>query len=216
MTRPRLLDLFCGAGGASAGYAAAGFDVTGVDIEPHPDYPFTFQQGDAMEVLADSAYLDTFDVVAASPPCQQYTRAGHLARAQTPGWVSDKPDLLEPVVQALRGRLFVIENVPGAPFPPDLFTLTLCGSSFGLAVRRHRVFAAPVLLMGLPCRHAAQGRPVGVYGRPDDDIPAGGRTARTLDEGQAAMGIDWMQWHDLKEAIPPAYTQYLGEQLIHA
>lgn len=207
----KLLDLFCGAGGCSVGYQRAGFDVTGVDIDPHPDYPYTFMQADAMDVLTDTAYLGQFDVIHASPPCQQYTAAGHLMRAQ--GHASSKPDLLQPVTDLLNawGGVYVIENVPGAPM---VNPVTLCGSAFGLGVRRHRVFDSPVLLFGTECQHHRQGRPIGVYGRPNDDIPSGGRTARTLAEGQAAMGIDWMRWDDLKEAIPPAYTHYIGEQLL--
>lgn len=207
----KLLDLFCGAGGCSVGYARAGFIVQGIDIEPHPDYPYTFVQADAMDVLTDQAYLNTFDVIHASPPCQQYTSAGHLMRAQ--GNTSNKLDLLAPVTQALKewGGPYVIENVPGAPM---LNPAQLCGSSFGLGVRRHRLFDSNYLLMSSQCEHEKQGRPIGVYGRPNDDIPAGGRTARNLAEGREAMGIDWMRWDDLKEAIPPAFTEYLGTQLL--
>jgi DNA (cytosine-5)-methyltransferase 1 len=110
------------------------------------------------------------------------------------------------------GLPYVIENVPGAPLRAPL---TLCGSTFGLAVRRHRCFESNLVLLGNgPCRHAEQGRPVGVYHTLADEIPGGGRTARTLEEGQEAMGIDWMPWAPLKEAIPPAYTEWIGRQLL--
>lgn len=203
--KPRLLDLFCGAGGATRGYQLAGFYVVGVDLKRQPRYV-----GD--EFICDDAMtfpLDGFDVIHASPPCQQFTRARHLMDAQ--GRTSSALDL----VAATRARLgaagvpYVLENVPGAP----VSGVVLCGSSFGLSVRRHRIFESNVLLFGAPCDHRAQGRPVGVYMRPNDDIPQGGRTARDLAEGQRAMGIDWMPWRALKEAIPPAYTAHLGAQI---
>jgi DNA (cytosine-5)-methyltransferase 1 len=207
--KPRLLDLFCGAGGAAMGYHRAGFEVVGVDINPQPHYPFEFHQADALTYP-----LDGFDAIHASPPCQTYTRARHLRDAQ--GGVVSSPDLLEPTRDLLRasGLPYVIENVPGAPLYDPL---TLCGSMFRLAVRRHRNFESGLLLVPPSlCDHASQGRPVGVYHVMGDDIPYGGRTARTLEEGQAAMGIDWMTWPELKEAIPPAYTEWVGGQLLAA
>lgn len=209
----RLLDLFCGAGGCSVGYYRAGFDVEGVDITPHDDYPFTFHQADAMDVLRDREFLNQFDVIHASPPCQAFTSARHLSKAQ--GNKTNTLDLLTPTTQLLRawGGMYVIENVPGAPMTNPAL---MCGSAFGLQVRRHRYFDSPLLLMNSGCRHSQQGRPVGVYHVMGDEIPHGGRTARTLQEGRIAMGIDWMTWRDLKEAIPPAYTQYIGEQVLAA
>lgn len=209
----KLLDLFCGAGGCSAGYARAGFAVWGVDREYHRDYPYTMIVADVLDLLDDDAFLATFDAIHASPPCQANTRAKHLRDAQGKTVKEHGADLVAPVRAALErtGKPYVIENVPGAPMRHDL---VLCGSSFGLAVRRHRVFESNVPLgLNPPCNHDAQGRPVGVYGSLADDIPKGGRTARTLAEARDAMGIDWMRWADLVEAIPPAYTEHIGYEL---
>ena len=205
----KLLDLFCGGGGASMGYSLAGFEVTGVDKSRRVGYPFKFIKGDALEILKDKEFLSQFDVIHASPPCQLFTVAGNLMRAQ--GKESSKEDLIEPVRQALIewGGIYVIENVIGAP----LDGIVLCGSSFGLKVRRHRRFESNVKLTALPCDHKAQGRPVGVYGSMNDEIPKGGKTAVTIQEGRAAMGIQWLGWSSLKEAIPPVYSQFIGEQL---
>lgn len=220
VVRPLLLDLFSGAGGAARGYHDAGWDVIGVDIAPQKHYPYEFIQADALEVLRDVATLGERwrhmpDVYAihASPPCQAYSITGNLARAQ--GKQASTLDLVEPTRKLLRatGLPYVIENVPGAPLHDPV---TLCGSSFGLAVRRHRLFESNVLIPALDCDHAGQGRPVGVYGSKGDDIPSGGRTARTLEEGQAAMGIDWMPWSKLVLSIPPAYTRYIGGFLLDA
>lgn len=207
----RLLDLFCGAGGASMGYHRAGFDVTGVDIANEKRYPFTFIRTDVRDVLGDLDFLRSFDVIAASPPCQTHSRTKHLRDAQ--GKSTSKVDMILETRAALMsaGRPYVIENVPGAPL---IDPLLLCGSSFGLRVRRHRLFESSLPLFGLPCNHTAQGRPVGVYGSMRDDIPQGGKTAESLQEAREAMGIDWMLWGDLVESIPPAYTEFIGRQLV--
>lgn len=209
MARPLLLDLFCGGGGAAMGYHRAGFDVIGIDSMRQRDYPFAFIRAN---VLDPSSWADLdFAAIHASPPCQAHSITANLARAQ--GKRASSVDLIEPVRQMLRatGAPYIIENVRGAPLREPL---TLCGSSFGLRVRRHRLFESNVLLFGLPCDHRAQGRPVGVYGSPNDDIPCDGRTARDLADGQDAMRIDWLPWSRLKEAVPPAYTEHLGRQLL--
>jgi DNA (cytosine-5)-methyltransferase 1 len=192
------------------GYFRAGFDVVGIDIAPHPTFPFAFIQADA---LAPPVDLRAFDLIHASPPCQAFTRAGHLRTAQ--GGEASTLDLLGMTRDMLQasGVPYVIENVPGAP----MTGVTLCGSMFGLKVRRHRLFETwPPLILTPICDHPRQGRPIGVYHRMNDEVPQGGRTARTLEEGQRAMGIDWMEWDDLKEAIPPAYTEWLGRQMLDA
>lgn len=228
---PTLLDLFCGAGGASVGYAKAGFDVTGVDWEHHDAYPdrslamldhgmevdCTFMLADALEVLRDVRFLQSFDVIAASPPCPFYSTI------TKPAARSAHPDLIPVVREALeQARVwYVIENVEGAR--QDMKAPVLyCGSSFGLKVRRHRLFESNAPVQGLLCDHKAQGTPVGVYGdhpdpvyvRPNRPGSGGGVKARTLEEGREAMGIPWMHWPDLADAIPPVYTQHIGRQLM--
>lgn len=221
MSRPRLLDLFCGAGGAAMGYHRAGFDVVGVDIKPQPRYPFTFIQADVMSLgwLLNEVEWP-FDAIHASPPCQPFTRGRKVA----PGPGTTGLDLLAPTRTLLQGAgvSWVIENVPGAPLENPV---TLCGSMFGLAVQRHRLFESSEWLSPPgECRHREQGKPVGVYHKMGDQVKGvdhttgnvvyGGRTAATLEEGQAAMGIDWMEWKELREAIPPDYTEWIGRQLL--
>ena len=206
----KLLDLFCGAGGASAGYAAAGFEVHGVDLKHGKRYPFTYVRADVLDVLRDKNYLDQFDVIHASPPCQTHSITQHLRNAQ--GKTTSKLDLIPETRAALleSGKPYIIENVPGSPL---INPVQLCGSSFGLKVRRHRLFESNMALIGSICNHKLQGRPIGVYGSLNDEIPKGGKTAATIDEARNAMGISWAIWTELVEAIPPAYTKYLGGQL---
>lgn len=213
MSRPRLLDLFCGEGGCSAGYYRAGFDVVGVDLEPMPEYPYSFVQADALEFLRTADDMGRFDAIHASPPCPAYSTLGsRYDRSQHPDLVDETRELLEQT-----GLAYVIENVPGAPLRNPI---QLCGSSFGLDVRRHRLFESNVLLMALPCAHHLQTEPkydvyekgrwfkspiVKVYGR------GGGKA---MEHWPEAMGIDWMSPAGLANAIPPAYCEFIGEQLI--
>jgi DNA (cytosine-5)-methyltransferase 1 len=207
----KLLDLYCKAGGASMGYQQAGFEVTGIDIKKQKRYPFEFIQADALEVMKDLNYLRSFDVITASPPCQTHSITQHLRNAQ--GKSTDKIDLIPQTREALvlSGKPYVIENVKGAPL---IDPIQLCGSSFGLKVRRHRIFESNMELLGSTCDHKAQGRPIGVYGSMRDEIPKGGKTATSIEEAREAMGINWMLWGDLVEAIPPVYTEFIGKQLI--
>lgn len=219
----QLLDLFCCAGLASDGYAAAGFKVTGVDIRPQPNYPHKFIQTDALELLKDKEFLKQFDGIHASPPCQAHTRAKHLRDAQ--GGKSKAGDLLTPALALLRELKipWVVENVPGAPGMEA--AVIECGSSHALKVRRHRLFLSDAVpLVRLPCRHKEQGKPIGVYHVMGDTckgvckktgkLVIGGSTAKTLEEGMRAMGVTRkVTWNELKEGLPPAYTQHIGEQL---
>ena len=210
MSRPRLLDLYCGAGGASMGYHRAGFDVVGVDRSPQPRYPFAFIEGDALTVL--EAIGSEFDAIAASPPCQRYSAA-----TKQHGRSDAHPDLVDPTRALLLqiGKPYVLENVPGAPLRNPIL---LCGSMFGLErLRRHRLFESNVVLLRMSCRHERQRDVVSVTGN------AGGSSRRdgaarfaTTDVWRELMGIHWMTGRELAEAIPPAYTEYIGKQLREA
>lgn len=215
MIRRRLLDLCCWRGGASWGYHLAGFEVTGVDVEPQPDYPFEFHQADALTFP-----LDGFDVIHASPPCQAHSDLRHA-------WNAHKHADLIP---ALRKRLntwggpWIIENVPGAPLKDPV---TLCGCMFELGTERYRLerkrlFETSFPLLQPTCRCMGDSRPVvGIYGgkvRNRRAIATGSQRSRVgttlpLEIGQMAMGIDWMNRSGLSQAIPPAYTRYIGQQL---
>lgn len=217
--RPLLLDLFAGAGGAAAGYHLAGFDVIGIDKDPQPNYPFSFWQRDALEVLHELLREGQYagchpKAFHASPPCQWATAYG-----RRPGHVGEYRNLIAPIRELLvdSGKPYVIENVEGAR---DHLRdpITLCGSSFGLDVRRHRLFESNVRIEALNCAHRWQTPrfaqatnrankrstvEVGVWRIP-------------LEVQQEAMGIDWMTLEELSEAIPPAYTEWIGRYLMAA
>jgi DNA (cytosine-5)-methyltransferase 1 len=219
VTRPRLVDLFCGAGGCSVGYHRAGFDVVGVDIEPQPNYPFEFHQADAMTFP-----LDGFDAVHASPPCQAHSAMNVMWNARP------HADL----VPGTRDRLvaaavpYVIENVVGAPL---IHPVTVCGAGLGLGtdshmLARHRLFECSFPLLVPPCTHGSKPT-IGIYGdhardrrrvpgapNPDRGMPFG--AAYGLKLARQAMGIDWMNWREISQAIPPAYTEHIGGYLMNA
>ena len=203
--RPRLLDLFCGAGGCSMGYHRAGFDVVGVDLSPQKNYPFEFHQDDAMEFP-----LDEFDAIHASPPCQAYSQAALSQRNAG----KEYPDLLAPTRERLEaaGVPWVIENVPGAPMRPDF---KLCGCQFGLELRRMRWFETSwqAFSMRPPCHHPYPVVSVVGHGTPSWAREQLGFNP-TIADYRAAMGIDWMNRNELSQAIPPAYTEFIGGQLI--
>ena len=206
----KLLDLFCGVGGASVGYARAGFEVHGVDLKHGKRYPYTYTRADVLDVLQDDNFIQQFDVIHASPPCQTHSITQHLRNAQ--GKTTSKIDLIPETRAALIAcdKPYIIENVPGSPL---INPIQLCGSSFGLKVRRHRLFESNMPLEGSVCNHKLQGRPIGVYGLLNDEIPKGGKTAATINEARDAMGVPWAIWTELVEAIPPAFTEYLGGQI---
>lgn len=224
----RLLDLFCCAGGAGMGYAQAGFEVVGVDIKPQRRYPFEFIQADCLTL--DPDFIASFDAIHASPPCQ-----AHSSISRVSGRQEHHVDRIEETRAMLEasGKPWVIENVVGAPLR-DPFTL--CGSMFGLGtscgaqLRRHRRFEHnwPVGLVP-ECNHG--GSVVGIYGGHAHDrrrkvITVTGSTPQmnvvknrsrltfAVDEARRAMGIDWMVMAELSQAIPPAYTKWIGERLM--
>jgi len=201
----RLLDMYSGAGGAAEGYHRAGFTVVGVDIAPQPQYPFAFVQGDAIEYLAEHGH--EFDAIHASPPCQRYSAMS----AARPGLADKSPDLVASSRAALseNGRPYVIENVPRAPL---IDPVILCGQMFGLALYRHRLFESSVSLKAPT--HPAHTIPASRAGHwtPGTVMSVSGHVA-PMTEARRAMGIDWMRRDELAEAIPPAYTAYIGAQL---
>lgn len=203
--RPLAIDLFCGAGGVTKGLQRAGFFVVGVDLKPQPRYcGDLFIQGDATNPPLDLAQAD---FIWASPPCQAYSWAARR-------WHDiERADLVEPTRDLLRasGVPYVIENVVGAPLHNPI---TLCGAMFGLQVIRHRLFEASFFLIEpthVPHRGSVKGgQYVTVAGHGGDNIKGrGGRAAK-----QAAMGIDWMSDDELNQAIPPAYSEYIGRAAI--
>ena len=206
--RPRLLDLYCGGGGAAAGYAAAGFDVIGVDIRPQPHYPYTFVRADALAVD-----LAGFDAIHASPPCQHYASGTRDPTRHPDLYALTRRRLIE------AGVPFVIENVIGAPYSHGF---VLCGSMFGLAadgewLRRHRNFETSWLLLGPPaCAHPPAPRPVTITGHSwATAVREHGHSRQgPYDLACRLMGIDWLDRAELTEAIPPAYTEWIGRQLL--
>lgn len=224
MTRsPRLLDLFCGAGGAAMGYHRAGFEVVGVDIEPQPDYPFKFIQGDAR--AAQDLILsrwDLIDAIHASPPCQ-----AHSALTKGTNGGRSYPDLIDEARVVIGSWIgsrpagstcpSVIENVAGAPIEKDLM---LCGEMFGLGVIRHRYFEVNGWTVDQPHHPAHRGRVRGwrhgeYFDGPYLAVHGEGGGKGSVSEWQTAMGIDWTDTRkSIAEAIPPAYTRWIGTQLL--
>jgi len=204
----KLLDLFCGAGGSAMGYYRAGFDdITGVDNKPMPRYPFQFIQADALEYLAEHGH--EYDVIHASPPCQRYTRAQNASKNS-----GAHPDLIEPIrnLLMLTKKLYVIENVIGAPL---IDPKVLCGLSFGLRVRRHRLFETNFFFLVPPDQCKNEDYYV-IFGNEVRERRHGEHAGRKnkINEGRIAMGIEWMTRKELSEAIPPAYTEYIGKRIL--
>jgi hypothetical protein len=203
MDKPRLLDLFCGAGGITKGFQQAGFYVVGVDINPQPHYcGDEFIQADALTIN-----LDGYDAYTASPPCQGFSFASHFHSIQ-----ANYPNLIPATRARLQttGKPYVIENVSGAPLRKAIM---LCGSMFGLNVTRHRYFETNVLLFQpehLP--HPKKTGKPGAIPRNGEYWCIGGHFGNKQ-EAQRAMGIDWMDTqHEIANAVPPAYSNYIGNQ----
>lgn len=215
----RALDLFCKAGGTGMGFYQAGFEVVGVDIEHQPRYPFEFHQADWLDYLM--AHYHEFDLIVAGPPCQKYGKTKSLT-------TKVYPDLVGPVRDALQwtGKPYIIENVLGAPL---INPLMLCGTMFGLRVQRHRLFESSPVVWWPPtaCHHIGKTAPMW-WG---DLVKAGHKGGSQLinfqyitvtghnflnSDASEAMGIDWMLNHELSQAIPPAFTRWLGSQFLSA
>jgi DNA (cytosine-5)-methyltransferase 1 len=221
VSKPKALDLFCGAGGASRGLYLAGFDVVGVDLRPQPHYPavhtvlyavhFEFRQGDALTVD-----LEGFDFVWSSPPCQAHPSLRKMPNAR------HHIDLIPATRAKLKtwGGPWVIENVPGSPL---YGAVTLCGTMFHLGcqdaeLRRHRLFESNVPLLVPECQHGRRGAVIGVYGEHlrnrQRTMGERGDKNFSVEEGREAMGIGWMSLAELSQAIPPRYSEFIGRQVV--
>ena len=205
--KPRLLDLFCGVGGAAMGYYRAGFEVVGVDIVKQPHYPFEFHQADALTYP-----LEGFDAYHASPPCQAFSTIAKQNRTMRPG-VYNHPNLIPQTRERLisTGKPYVIENVPGSPL---INAITLCGTMFNLNIIRHRLFETNPQITFPPysCNHYKKVVAGGRSPKPNEFHSVVGHHSG-VELARQAMGIDWMIWGELVEAIPPTYTKYLGDQI---
>lgn len=207
--KPRLLDLFCCQGGAAMGYSRAGFDVVGVDIVSQPRYPFEFHQADALEYVA--AHGHEFDAIHASPPCQGYSRAGRVHKKVHPMLISKTRAALLAI-----GRPYIIENVEGAPL---LGSLLLCGTMFGLSTRRHRVFETSFGLSFAPftcqCQNQTiNGNLLNYHNTRDRNFFLSKQSDNGATAFKKSLGVEWMTFDGSQEAIPPAYTQFIGAHLL--
>lgn len=212
MNELRLLDLYCGAGGAGWGYHLAGFDVTGIDIYHQPKHKkeMTFIQGDALAILDDLDYCRSFDVIHTSPVCKKYSITASLHKNKYP---DDIPSLREKLIKV--GVPYVIENVPGAPLVNPII---LCGSMFGLQVIRHRLFECNPIIEEPAMPHDCKGptnshRGYSEFSKGAKFITVVGNNYKA-DDGRKAMGIDWMTRQYLSQAIPPKYTEWIGKKMI--
>ncbi len=202
------------------GYHCAGFDVIGVDIDVQDNYPFEIVRGDALAIIGNlDCWFPDAVAVHASPPCQAYSTTASLHTNEYPALIAPVRELLQAT-----GLPYVIENVAGARREMR-DPITLCGSSFGLGVRRHRLFEVHGFEVGMvpPCAHHLQPEPVDVTGTGASRTGArldgkGGnsRKPRNLAHAREVMGIDWMTRPELSEAIPPAYTEWIGARLMAA
>lgn len=218
--RPLLVDVFCCAGGAGKGYHDAGFDVVGVDIEPQPNYPFDFIQADALGFLGqltaggDFEQVELANVAAihASPPCQGYTTMNNRHGSDSPLLIGYVRDLL-----AATGKPYVIENVLGAKREMRS-PVQLTGAQFGKRIHRPRLFETNWMLMSPP-RATRHRDTVAVYGKNDGRrlwtrADGSDLMVASLEEARAEMGMPWATWDELREAIPPVYTEFIGGQLL--
>lgn len=207
MEKLKLLDLFCGSGGAAMGYHKAGFDVVGVDINPQKHYPFEFHQADAMTYP-----LDGFDVIHASCPCQLWARGGNPNRSSYPDLISKTRERL-----IATGLPYIIENVPQAPL---INPITICGGGLGIKlgdwqIHRHRNFECNFPVKGVECKKIA---PITLsvtgMGTPTMSYRKIGRAVK-VSEFRELMEMPWSGRHGISEAVHPRYTEYIGKQLMN-
>lgn len=210
---PRILDVYCGAGGAGMGYYRAGWHVVGTDLHPQPNYPFEFHQADALEVLAYSGeWISQFQAAHTSPPCQAWSKMSNCR----PGLSEKYPALIEPTRELLQKHWsdvpWVIENVEGAPLVEPIM---LCGHMFGYELYRHRYFESNVQLTAP--MHPAHVKPASKAGhwKPGTIMSVSGHVA-PVKLAREVMDMDWTTRDELAEAIPPYYTEHIGRQLITA
>lgn len=203
---PRVLDLYCGAGGVSEGYRQAGFDVLGVDINPQKNYPFSFLQMNAL----DFRDFDKFDLIHASPPCQAYTRANWRGR--------EYPKLIEPTGELLiaSDKPYIIENVKRSVLNNPTM---LCGTMFGMnngyvELRRHRFFETSFELPETPYENCGVFPAYSVFGNGGTIFYGGENLGLPVAMQKELMGTWWMTVKEMSQAIPPAYTRWIGEQFL--
>ena len=216
--KPRLLDLFCGAGGAARGYGRAGFEVVGVDIKRQRHYPFVVFEGDALAFLSDRDWIRGFDAIHASPPCQRYAGITKVWGAQ-----DSHPDHIATVRNLLQatGLPWVIENVPGSPLRQPF---QLCGSAFDLRVRRHRWFESTLNVVPPPCDHHWQDADpiytIRQHGKSKRTgvcyVFGGGQAGQPVASWREAMELPGLTVDELSQAIPPRYTEWIGRHLMAA
>jgi len=210
----RGLDLFCGAGGASRGYTYAGHTMVGVDINPQKRYEYPFIQAEAMDFLKrlingeiiQGYSLDMFDFIHASPPCQEYSLflRGRL--------VYERPKLIPKLRRLLlkTNKIYIIENVPGAPLNTPC---VLCGTSFGLRLKRHRLFESNIPLISLPCAHRGV-KVIDPMSKRGNDRFKLENDPRPIERAwREEMGVVWMTQYEARESIPPVFTHFIGGQL---
>lgn len=220
--KPKCLDLYCCAGGIAKGYDMAGFEVVGVDIVDRPNYPFQFIKGNALEILKDRDFVEQFDFLHASPPCQHYSRLKHLS-GNVAAWEENHVDLVAPTRELLSqyDKPWVIENVVGAPL---INPITLKGSQFkGMLTQRPRLFESNIQLYEpeeIP--YSLGTAKLGTISDSGAVSVCGNKCIQGLNEVQTKLyygialgGIDWMSLEELTQAIPPCYGNFIGKQIIH-
>lgn len=203
----KLLDLYCCGGGATLGYEQAGFEVVGIDIEPQPKYRGTFIQADAIEYLKNNFH--NFDAIHASPPCQEYSMASMQFRIRGKSY----PDLISKTRAELikTNKPFVLENVPGSPL---INPIELCGAMFGLKTYRHRLFESNFKITPLKHpTHIHKNAKMGRKAKPEEFIQYVGHFSGVKQVGEMT-GLTWLGQYELAQSIPPAYTKFIGKQLL--